>query len=48
LSFIVCVFEQRTARKPGLARGVLEAAYADAGLALDFYTGFDADWNDPA
>ena len=29
-------------------RGVLEAAYADAGLALDFYTGFDADWNDPA
>eukprot|EP00434_Breviolum_minutum_P028641 symbB.v1.2.025345.t1/scaffold2431.1/size102990/9 len=29
-------------------RSILDAAYADSGLALDFYTGFDADWNDPA
>ena len=35
-------------QKPGLARSVLDAAYADSGLALDFYTGFDANWNEPA
>eukprot|EP00434_Breviolum_minutum_P039925 symbB.v1.2.035467.t1/scaffold4777.1/size34961/1 len=29
-------------------RSVLDAAYADSGLALDFYTGFDANWNEPA
>jgi len=41
-------FFNKTVRKPGLARSILDAAYADSGLALDFYTGFDADWNDPA
>jgi len=29
-------------------RSILEAAYADNGLALDYYRGFDADWNEPA
>lgn len=40
--------DEEQQQKAGLARSVMDAAYADSGLALDFYTGFDANWNEPA
>ena len=40
---------RKNSKKTGQeTRSILDAAYADSGLALDFYTGFDAEWNDPA
>ena len=52
--WIVCIlilvhftffFSTQSSKK---TRSILEAAYADNGLALDYYRGFDADWNEPA
>ena len=43
------IFSRKNSKKTGQeTRSILDAAYADSGLALDFYTGFDAEWNDPA